>query len=83
MPWTGEITYVLDTPVPSCDKDARVVYTHTDGREQINNYSLSTERFPDTDAIDAFVQAEVDRLEAEDIAAAEAAAAQVSDGNVY
>lgn len=83
MPWAGEITYILDTPVPSCDKDVRVVYAHTDGREQIFNYSLSVDRFPDQDAIDAFVQSEIDRLEAEDLAAAEAAAAEVVNGDVY
>lgn len=74
--WSSEITYVIDTPVPSCDKDARVVYTHTDGREVINYYSLNIERFPDMAAIEAFVASEVERLEADDVAAAEAAAGE-------
>lgn len=68
--WSSEITYVLDTPVPSCDKDARVVFTHTDGREEIRYYSLNIDRYPDRAAIDAFVQSEVERMDAEDAASA-------------
>lgn len=78
--WTAEITYVIDTPVPSCDKDARVVYRHTDGREEIRFYSFNETRFPDREVIDDFVQSEVARLEAEDVAAAEAATAVSDEG---
>lgn len=81
--WRANLLYVIDTPVPSCDRDARVIYTHDDGRELIRDYSLHEDRFPDHEIIDDFIQSEVARLEAEDEAAALAAAeAEAVEANV-
>lgn len=66
--WRYEILYVLDTPVPSCDKDVCVAYQHDDGREVISRYSMLIVRYPDLASIEAFVLSEVERLEAEDAA---------------
>lgn len=65
--WKSEITYIIDTPVPSCDKDVRVVYTNTDGRELIKYYSMNTERYPTIQDIENFVLSEVDIFESMDI----------------
>lgn len=66
--WRNEILYVLDTPVPSCDKDVCVAYRHDDGREVISRYSMPVERYPDMDSIQEYALSEVERLEAEDAA---------------
>jgi hypothetical protein len=79
--WSAEISYVIDAP-PASDKEARVEYTRaSDGEVWVGRYSLSPDRFPDMTAIEDFVQTEIDRLNAEDLAA-EADAAAVANGDV-
>jgi hypothetical protein len=68
--WSAVISYIIDVP-PASDEEARVEFTRaSDGEVWVGRYSLSPDRFPDAAAIDAFVQSECERLEAEDAAAA-------------